>query len=452
MTNDGRNASEFALGSSTRRHVMKAAGAVGLVGASGTTAGQRADSVESVESSPQVNSIEFGRSRLNLGGRLVVGENGFPTIQAAMDVAEDGDVVYVHSSYDAQSAGEEFPIVLDQSEKQVALVGGTPSGSEINAEHVPDENVIEVYGVGPRDYRNTPLIENLKIVGGNIGILVAGAPNSSFSHLKLFKTNSHGICVTTNDRENGGSFGSRWYDCEAWSCGGSGFRVENGASPHGTTFIRCNSTWNGWNGNHPGVQLRGYSSVWQSGTIQRNSSYGIEIRDGGSQVLRDTYFESNGLESDYPVQVHARGTMGLVIDACYLQGGMFSPTTHMDNVNDLDQAERAITLHSTHSTSLRDCSHRNHSDGFVAVQGSHAADNDVYEQSHHNIHGNDEFWVQDYGERTRSNGVIREQDLRDVEGTRNCDQGIHDGSGSGQWGPAVWNGDAWVSLITGQEV
>ncbi len=101
-------------------------------------------------------------------------------------------------------------------------------------------------------------MKNLK----NVGLQVIGAPNASFSHLKLFKTNTHCVHITTTATDDRGSYGSRWYDCEAWSCGGNGFRVDTDASPFGTTFIRCNSIWNGWNGNHAGVRLRVLSSVW----------------------------------------------------------------------------------------------------------------------------------------------------------------------------------------------
>jgi len=428
---------------------MQAASAAGVTSLAGTTT---AAPLWTGDTSATRNQPSPSQNELDLGGRLIVGDEGFDTIQAAWDAASDGDTVYVHSSYDAEAAGESFPIVIDQRVKEVALAGGHPSGSEINAEHVPNRNVIEVYGRGINDFRNTPLITNLKIVGGRVGLQVVGAPNASFSHLKFFKTDSHGVNITTTSDDDRGTYGTRWYDCEAWSCGGSGFRVGADASPHGTTFIRCNATWNGWNGNHPGVQLSGFSSVWHAGTIQMNSHYGITLRSGASQVIRDTYFESNGIESGYPVQVNANGTIGLVIEACYFQGRMFDGSRLMQNEVGHDYVSRGITLHNTHTTTLRSCSHWHHSDGFVAVQGAFANDNDIHEASHHNIHGNDAFLVHDYGSRTRSNGIICTRDLRNVEGKYYCDQGIHDGSGNGSFGPAIWNGDNWVSIVSGQTI
>lgn len=440
----------------SRRGIVKGAAAAGLLGTTGTAqpsspASEPADAAgDDPDPDPEhVETPDASADGLNVGGRLVVGTDGYDTIQDAWDDADDGDTVYVHSSYDAQAAGEAFPIVIDQREKQVALVGGHPSGSEINAEHVPDTNVVEVYGAAHRDFRNTPLVRNLKIVGGKVGLKVAGAPNAAFSHLKLFKTNSHGAHVTVTDEIDTHTFGTRWYDCEAWSCGGSGFRTDAEAGPHGTTFIRCNATWNGWNGNEPGVALRGFSSVWQAGTIQRSAGHGLDLRAGSSQVIRDTYFEGNGMHEDHPVQIHANGTIGLVIDSCYFLGRMQSPTRLMDGESEHEYVKRGITLYNTHTTTLRDCTHWYHEEGFVAVRGDSAYDNDLNEHSHHSISDTDEFLVDDAGNRTRSNGVIREQDMRAIDGRHDCDRGIHDGSGSLPWGPVVWTGDAWMSLVDG---
>lgn len=474
VTDDNADDAQVLSGRFKRRNVVKAATVAGLLGIAGTTRmgsdGEEPDGTDDIgnqtppksnsadtEANPepgeeQIESSPTSPEHFNMSGRLVVGESGYDTVQAAWNDAVDGDVVYVHSSYDAKTAGEDFPIVIDQRQKEVALMGGHPSGSEINASHAPDRNIIEVYGIGPSDYRNTPLISRLKLVGGNVGILVAGAPNASFSHVSAFLTNSHGFSITTTSSVDNGSHGTRWYDCEAWSCGGVGFNASKSASPHGATFIRCNSTWNGWNGNHPGVRLYGYSSVWQSGTIQRNSAEGIQVRDDGSQVIRDTYFESNGLESSTPVHFAANGTMGLVLEGCYFQGGMYSASSRMSNVVGHNNVYRAVVLNNARTSSVRGCSFRNHQDGFIAIEGPHSLDNDLYEHSHHNIANSDSFLAGDSGSRTRSNGMIIEQDLRRITGKYTGDQGLHNGSGSAPWGPAVWNGSGWVSVLDGTQM
>lgn len=435
-------------GGLTRRNVVKAAGVAGLFGVAGTGQASGASNGEDME---QLNALQLTGDELDFGGRRIVGDLGYDTVQAAWEDAEDGDVVYVHSSYDARDAGEEFPIVIDQREKEVTLTGGHPTGSEINAEHAPDKNVVELYGA-PRDRRNTPMIRNLKIVGGNIGLQVVGAPNASFAHLTFYKCNSHGAALTTTDDNDAGSYGTRWYDCEAWHNGGNGFRAENEASAHGTTFIRCNATWNGWNGNNAGVLLEGYSSVWYGGTIQMSSDYGINVRDGGSQVVRDSYFEGNGIESSVPVQLRLTNTMGALVEGCYFMGRMGGASWLMEDEVGHDNVARAINLHHARGSTVRSCTHRWHSAGFVSIQGGHARDNDIYESTHYQIGGGDDFLIHDNAIRTRSNGVIREQDLRNVDGVYECDRGIHDGSGSAPWGPAVWNGSDWVSLVSGEAV
>lgn len=397
----------------------------------------------------ELELLDVDDDSIDLAGRRIVGDPGYNTVQNAWDDAEDGDVVYVHSSYDAQAAGEQFPIVIDQNVKEVSLVGGHPSGSEINASHSPNSNVVEVYGRGSGDYRNTPVVRNLKISGGNVGLQVANAPNAAFSHLKLFNNNSHGVHITTSSNSDAGSFGTRWYDCEAWSNGGNGFRVERDASPHGTTFIRCSATWNGWAGNYAGVHLNGYSSVFWGGTLQRNSGYGINVIGGGSQIVRETYFESNGLESDIPVQLRLTNTFGALVEGCYFLGSMLTPSSHMTNLKGHDQAARAINVHGARGSTVRSCTHRYHSAGFISVQGAGARENDVHQSSHYQIGSEDPFLIRDRGTRTRSDGVIREQDLRSVAGQFTGDQGIHDGSGSGSWGPCMWDGSQWISVVDG---
>ena len=400
----------------------------------------------------QLQSIDLSDDAPNVGGRLIVGDVGYPTVQEAYDDASDGDTVYIHSSYDAQAAGENFPIVIDQNEKEVALVGGHPSGSEINASHTSGENVVEVYGRGSADYRNTPLIKNLKLVGGDVGLQVVSSPNATFAHLILFNNRSHGVHLTTTSSDSTGTFGTRWFDCEAWSNGGDGFRAEQEASPHGTTFIRCNATWNGWNNHGSGVHLAGYSSVFWGGTAQRNSRYGVNLIRGGSQVCRDTYFESNGLEASIPVQLRTTNTFGSVIDGCYFLGRMLGASSNMSNVQGHDRAARAVHLHGSRGCTVRSCTHRHHRDGFISVMGSGSWDNDLHESSHYQIGSEDPFLYQDTADRTRSNGIIIEQDLRDVEGQFVGDRGIHDGSGRSSWGLCMWNGSTWVSIVDGNTV
>ncbi|WP_331235594.1 M99 family carboxypeptidase catalytic domain-containing protein [Natronorarus salvus] len=422
----------------SRRTFMKAAGATGIVGSMGTAQASSDDDQLRTMTVSQ-DSFTVSSDELRLGERLVVGRPGFRTISEAWDAADDGDVIVVHSSYDAQRAGEEFPIVLDRGEKEVALVGGDPSGSVIDAGNA-NADVIHCIGVGSSDFRNSPYLKNLRVRGGQVGIKIYGAPNSYFENVKAFLNESHGWHVY-NHGDHGGSHGCVFHKCEAWSCGGNGFRMDRESFPHGSMFIRCNATWNGYNGTREGVTLAGYSTVWHGGTVQQNSGDGFRVTRDGGIVIRDAYIESNGIEySGHPTQIRMVGTLGGLVESCYFNGSMMGGNRHMDPAGH-DNVYRGVTLHDARTTTVRDCAHRNHSEGFIAVQGD-STDCDIHEGSHHNVgagaSGPDPFLVHDHGIRTRSNGVIRPTDLSAIQGTYDGDMGIDQSNGI-----AVWMGDEW---------
>ena len=384
---------------------------------------------------------------LNLGGRRIVasGDYGYDTIQAAYDDANSGDVVFVHGSYDAQQAGEEFPIVIDQSEKEIILTGGHPSGSVIDARHAPEKNVIEVLGRGQNDYRNKAIVQKLKIRGGNIGLRIRAAPYSTYKDLVFFQTNSHGVSVEPYTDASGafkGSFGINFRSCVAWSCRGVGFRLSTEARPHSTTFYGCHALWNGYDdgNNHPGVFLRGYSSRWNGGTVQNNGSYGIDARSGGSQTIYGTYFEGNGTSSEYPHAIYINKSPGLSVDNCYFNGHFAR-----DGRNGLDDAYRAIAVINTTGVDVRNATYRNYTDAFLYGRGAH--DLDIHRPSHDAY--DDTPLVSDASQftRLRSDGVVQETDLRETDGRYRGDMGIHNGDGEGLWGPAVWNGREWISVM-----
>lgn len=385
--------------------------------------------------------------QLNLGGRRVVagGDYGYETIQEAWDEANGGDIVFVHGSYDAQQAGEEFPIVLDQSEKEVILSGGHPSGSVIDARHAPDKNVIEVLGRGQNDYRNKAIIQNLKIQGGNIGLRIRAAPYSTYKDLVFFQTGSHGVSVEGYTDASGsfkGSFGINFRSCVAWSCRGVGFRLESGANPHSTTFYGCHALWNGYyEGNSaPGVMLRGYASRWNGGTVQNNGRYGIDARNGGSQTVYGTYFEGNGTSSEYPHAIYIGGSPGFSIDSSYFNGRFYRQVT-----NGRQDAYRAIAVSNAEGVDIRNTTYRNYTDAFL--YGNGAKDLDVHRPSHDAL--DDTTLLSDSSQftRLRSDGVVQETDLRATDGLYRGDMGLHNGDGDALWGPCVWNGREWISVM-----
>jgi hypothetical protein len=380
-------------------------------------------------------SFEFTGDGLVLGGTRVVGKGGYETIAKAWEDAESGDTVYVHSSYDARSAGEKFPIVLDYEEKEVMLTGGHPSGSVIDASHT-NQNVIEVLGRGMNDYRNNPMVQNLKIVGGKIGLRIRAAPFSSYRNLVLYQNGSHGVSIEGyTDPDSGrdkGTFGATFNECQAWSCGGDGFRTENAAHAHGTAFFNCKATSN----RGVGFRLRGYTNKLVGGTSQLNYQWGVEARRGKGSFIQGMYLEGNSRGRDFPVEVYANNADGLSIQNCYFHGINPRSTEHNH-----DHVLRAINVHDTQQLTIRDNTVRSYGDGFIALFG--CEDPDVYAGSHYLLDA-DLFATDVVGHgnyRPRSDGVIMPTDLRNVEGRHDCDVGYH--VGGGEEGLAVWRDGEW---------
>lgn len=420
--------------SSSRRTFLQGLGVAGLASAALVGSGT-ASAAPTQEDNPEM--FEFGGDGLILGGKRIVGADGYDTITQAWDDSESGDTVYVHSSYDAEAVGEPFPIELDYNEKEVMLTGGHPSGSVIDATHT-NQNVIEVLGRGMNDYRNNPLVQNLKIVGGNIGLRIRAAPYSSYQNLVFFKNGSHGVNIEGyTDPDSGrdkGTWGALFDNCQAWSGNGDGFRTEHDALPHGTTFSNCKSTWN----SGVGFRLRGYTNKVIGGTAQLNDSYGIKAKSGMSCLIQGAYIEGNSRTGSYPVEIYAKNADGLSINNCYFNGINPGPTEH-----DYEHVLRGVNVHDTRKLSVRDCVARNYDNGFIALFG--CIDPDVHASSHYvfdvanGLFGTE---ITDHGNvRPRSDGHLVPDDLSNVEGQFEGDRGYHVGRDTE--GPAVWRDGEW---------
>lgn len=422
-----------------RRTFMKASG--GLAGLSLFGRSENRNLQQSLSDS----TFEFGGDSLVLGGTHVVGNDGYDTIAAAWDAAESGDVVYVHSSYDAQAAGEKFPIVLDYEQKQVMLTGGHPSGSVIDARHA-DENVVEVLGRGMNDYRNNPVVQNLRIRGGKTGLRVRAAPYASFRNLVLHENGNHGVHVELyTDPDSGrkkGTFGAAFYNCQAWSAGGDGFRTEVDAMTHATTLNDCKATWC----KGAGVRLSGYASRVVNSTIQLNGDYGVKVREGWAMDVKDNYIEGNSRYRDFPIEVYGKMADGLTVEGNYFNGIMPSGATH-----DYDSVQRAVNVHDSDHVSLKNNAARNYGDGFVAMVD--CIDPDVHMGSNHLF--DVEFEAMDlraHGNvRPRSDGVIMPMDLSNVQGGYPCDRGIHVRD-NGRTAMCTWRNGKWYTHGVSAEI
>lgn len=279
-----------------RRSFLQAAGfAAALVGSQGTVQGRTTSSA----STPHFDAV------------LQVGRFGYSTIAEAWDAASDGDTILVTGTYDAQEAGEEFPVTLVYREKEVTLAGGHPAGSVVDAGGT-GENVIEVVGLGQDDYRNNPIVRDLTITGGNVGLHLRAAPFASFRNLITYRTGSHGVDIDEFEDLDGvrkGSFGITFFNCQAWGCGGDGFRSTREADPHGTTYLSCRAT--ACDG--VGFRLRGSSAEILSVIAQLNHDWGIEARRGRAISVANAYVEGNSRSNEFPLEMYARNAPGLTV-------------------------------------------------------------------------------------------------------------------------------------------
>ncbi|WP_143423261.1 right-handed parallel beta-helix repeat-containing protein [Halegenticoccus soli] len=393
----------------------------------------------------------YGPDKMNIGGRLIVGDpNGYNTIQEAISDAEDGDTIFVHGSYDAQTAGETFPIKLDLTQKKISLTGGHTGGSEIDASGV-DANVLEVLGTGQRDYRNRALVDDLTITGGNIGLRLRGVPYSTYRGLIFYQNQSHGVEIegyTTPEGEFRGTFGVNFIDCLAWGCRGIGFHLNPSARPHSTTFFGSHALYCGVSeeNNLPGVQLRGFSSSFHGGTIQNNGAAGIDARSGAAQGIYNTYFEGNGMASPAPEEIFVGETSpDFAVRDCYFNG-----TLPSDTPNGRGEGYRGISIANAPNVTVQNSVYQNYEDAFVYV--SNARDVDLCWSTHLGLDDSQFVNAAPSVLRLRDNGYVAPTDLRGISGLYDGDKGIHDGSGDYPFALAVWNGSNWISQIDGSVI
>ena len=431
--------------SSTRRTFLRTTGALGALGASGqeltgvTAESTSLSTTTATGTDGPSRACVLGPDETVLGGDVVVGADGYGTIQAAWDAAADGDTVYVHSSYDAEAAGESFPVVLDYGQKEVAVAGGHPSGSVVDASHT-DQDVFHVEGVAQYDYRNHPLLANLKIVGGNVGLRIRGAPHNCFRNLVVYATGSHGIAIEEGTGPDGGSlgsFGNTFMNCQVWNAGGNGFHEETSADPHATNYAYCKAmACKGI-----GFRLRGWMTKVHGGDAELNHGWGVEVRSCQSVHLSDVYIEGNARAESFPLEVYARYADGLSIDNCYLHGINPRSTDHS-----YTYVQRAINVHDSNQIDIRDCTFRRYGEGGIALFGCSDADIHVPSQ---NYSETDLLAMDPTANgclRSRSDGAVLPQDLQGVAGLFEGDCGYHaDGTSIA---PAVWYGGEWHVAAT----
>lgn len=304
-------------------------------------------------------------------GYTTVGASGeFDTLQAAWDDAAFGEPLALWLLPDYDPHAETYPVEFTRNSnnefKPLTLRGPGPSSVSIGHSDV-EGDVLSIMGAGSSDYSRPVLIQGVRFEGGakagdaGAGLAIANAPHSMLQDV-LFQTEHHGLEVCAG---GSGCYGLVAINCQAWNCGGDGFRMNSDAKPHNTHFFGCKAIANQDAGFRFGG---GVNASIIGGDIELNHGWGVEARSRGLSI-KDCYIEGNGRAVDYPVEVYGRNADGLAIRDCYFHGINPRSVSH-----DHKRVQRAVNLHNSTSVSISDCIYQRYGDRFYAgFKGSEAA-------------------------------------------------------------------------------
>lgn len=308
-----------------------------------------------------------------------VGAGGeFETLQAAWDNCPYGSSLSLWIRPDYDPRAEDYPIKFhrngDDQFKPVTLRGPGPGSVAIGHADVQGD-VLSVVGAGPAGYTRPFYAEGVRFEGAKpdadgkgAGLSIQNAPHSMLQGV-LFHTQNHGLEVCGGGQ---GCFGLVASLCQAWNCGGDGFRLTSDAKPHNSQLIGCKAIAN----KGAGVRwLGGIQGSMYGCDIELNHGYGVGMR-GQAVSIKDSYIEGNARAVDYPVEVYGRGANGLTVADCYFHGINPRGASHEHK-----RVQRAVNLHDSKSVTLRDCVYQRYGDRFFA--GFKGTEAQLHPASHH---------------------------------------------------------------------
>lgn len=277
--------------------------------------------------------VSLIKSESPRSGDILVGDGlDVETIQGAVDMApehsedykrDEGAKIYVTSKYD--SSKEQFPIRVPG--KQITIEGHDRSSGAVVVPKGVSQPAFIIESEGSRDYRNKRTLRNLRIENGEPAVLVLGAKGFVAEDL-IFRTPNHGAIVFRKDPETGETCTSNHVNrCLVyWPKGNAGFVIEQDAAGHATRFTNCEVT----NAENHGFILNGANVTLRDSIVQGCGGYAVRIFSGASTNLDSLYFEKNGQNLSYPIDIdlhnktvntnisniwsHARGSTKRVIN------------------------------------------------------------------------------------------------------------------------------------------
>lgn len=340
----------------------------------------------------------------------VVFVGGGDTIQEAHDSLgnswTDAGRIVVTPEYDPSI--EDYPI---RWSKRASLHGG-------NYTNLKPTNGDYAIVIDIEDAKNNrppgPHFYNFTITGGGGGIHVENGRYTVFRDIDVNSVGEHGFSTDDynpwdDDPETDDEWGintHHWYSCTAERCGSHGFYI--GQAAHGTQLWSCQAYFNGGDGVH--VANNACNVLMYGGSSEQNARNGIRVYGANGFGAKNVYLEANysngGGSSEVLVTHDAKDA---TFDTCY--GNGFNDT------------ERMFYLYSAEGADIRNCHYQQYDRSFLYVR-DYCLDTDIHRASHVARDDSTPFGADD-GVRTRSDGVILAQDLRNVEGKFDGDRGIH---------------------------
>lgn len=327
------------------------------------------------------------------------------SVQDALDDVGSQGWVIIRPDYD--ESVETFPITISN---KVRL-----SGTGFQDIVAPDNSVDTIQlDFGTSNDPPGPIIDNLGIENGQSGIKLITAQHGTL----------HNVNVTG-------------------ATAGIDFQDVSGPRPRGWSIVSIDCS----NNTGPGLQIgsNAFEAKLVGGITLDNGGAGIDVVDSAGVTIHNWESRGNG---GHNMDIGAVNTIG--ISGCMIEGGdtnnnrdilLDGPDaatieqTFFNGNNDNTTAVEITSL--TARAAVKNCKFQNYTGAAITINGG--LDHDIHARSH--TTSSVGSLVNDNGTRTRSNGIVRTQDLSTLTGEVDGDIARDDGTNTTSTRPelAIWD-------------
>ena len=375
----------------------------------------------------------------------LVGDGGgqYRTIQAAHDAipgngSNANGAILVTDSYDPSR--ENFPVVFTK----YVDIRGMGNTAPIIYNDDPSANTF-VFRASEQHNTESPMLSNLRFGGGRTAVLIRGYTNMTVQDVSIFDSSDDAIVVTPTPGSS--PYDNYFRNINIADSGGDGIYVPHDAAINSLVFDNVNV----YRAKNYGYQLRrgGAATTIRDSTIQRCNNWGLLIDRSAAFTVRDCYIESNGQRyspgtgNRIDLMFQGQGVNeNFLVEGCYFQA--------------FNKGDTAIHINAGENGEIKNCGFNGYDGGYI-VNDRGSTDLNVSRSTIETDGAEANFYRRGspQGLRTRENEVITRQDLTDIRGLYDGDQGLHDGSGGGNSaGLAVWDESdgQWVSQVNGSVI